>query len=719
MGRSYTKMMLHLALDLVSFYSVLKKDLAEEIQDFSKDLKESCKDNPNIEIFDSGSGFEDLYLPHADDDRRVNVDADHMIIRNDIPICEIVNQGITKSKSDIRKTNTKEYITPNGIIFKNKIPFFDTKPQYTFKKGDILHMKNGCHQGYVFLSTDKSITDMKYIENLIEDNCLSGAKFVSENLKLVNIKHTIIMNDVGHRIGPSFTKYSNSRTYIMDRDFVFALKCKSWPHQAREWLTRHRQSHWPSEKEIKCIESSGCFVVPVASHNNTRLQDYEWRLSFSAAEFKLIKNLPENVKFGYAVMKSIVKYNLKRLQRTDFASYHLKTCLLWFLEKFGLEKMQEWTVDNIMQTLLEFLIEFYSKTCLPNYFVRGNNMIDHKDQAEIKQCVFALRDTKSNLVKVMIDYIDTHHKLLVEFDKKFAEYINFHDNEKISQLIKYNFLLMYLYHRLMEVADPSYIHLNKQFFQKARYLHKNYDQIHTSKVPLFTSFSKPNEELTVYDILELLSEYLETDNLSKTEKSGIALSVFNLVLVSRPVLAEKNCKETKRLAFDEYAATCSIFVDVLQWASLKHQLYADEIYEFVVKKWVNGPKLVPGNEKAVPFMKLLMVAFGKPTKQSKAFNGTLLKLKKGTLIFINYRYLVSFLLFYDIDLAYILYQGIAWLMNRTILDEIRATTQQGDWVLSKTRAMKLIMSHEELKNALTDEQRKYIKTFEISGTVRI
>ena len=103
MRRSYTKMMLHLALDLVSFYSVLKKDLAEEIQDFSKDLKESCKDNPNIEIFDSGSGFEDLYLPHADGDRRVNVDADHMIIRNDIPICEIVNQGITNLKVTFEK----------------------------------------------------------------------------------------------------------------------------------------------------------------------------------------------------------------------------------------------------------------------------------------------------------------------------------------------------------------------------------------------------------------------------------------------------------------------------------------------------------------------------------------------------------------------------------------------------------------------------------------
>ena len=89
--------MLHLALDLVSFYSVFKEDLAEDFQDFSKDLKESCKDNPNIAIFDSGSGFEDLYLPHLEGGCRVNVDADHMIIRTDIRIYEMVNDGNTKT----------------------------------------------------------------------------------------------------------------------------------------------------------------------------------------------------------------------------------------------------------------------------------------------------------------------------------------------------------------------------------------------------------------------------------------------------------------------------------------------------------------------------------------------------------------------------------------------------------------------------------------------
>ena len=70
-------------------------------------------------------------------------------------------------------------------------------------------------------------------------------------------------------------------------------------------------------------------------------------------------------------------------------------------------------------------------------------------------------------------------------------------------------------------------------------MHENGDKILTNKVLLL---SKTNEDLSVYGILELLSEYLETDNLSITEKSGIALNVFNLVLVSRPVWNEKNCK---------------------------------------------------------------------------------------------------------------------------------------------------------------------------------
>ena len=83
-----------------------------------------------------------------------------------------------------------------------------------------------------------------------------------------------------------------------------------------------------------------------------------------------------------------------------------------------------------------------------------------------------------NLLQVMISYIYAHHKLLVKFDKTLTEYFNFDNSDKISQLIKYNFLLMHLYQRLRAVSDPSYIHVNKQFLQKARPLHTKNIRIH-------------------------------------------------------------------------------------------------------------------------------------------------------------------------------------------------------------------------------------------------
>lgn len=58
-------------------------------------------------------------------------------------------------------------------------------------------------------------------------------------------------------------------------------------------------------------------------------------------------------------------------------------------------------------------------------------------------------------------------------------------------------------------------------------------------------------------------------------------------------------------------------------------------------------------------------------------------------------------------------------MNVTTLDEILLTIQYGVWKLKKTKTIKLVMSHEELKNALIDEQRNYIKTFEIAESDRI
>ena len=117
---------------IVSCYSTFKESTAGYIQNFIKDLNKSCKDNFNIEAVHTARGFEDLYLPLFKDGCRVNVDADHVIIRTDVPIYEIVNQGSTKTESYIHKINADEDITQNWIIFKTELPFFDGKLQYTF-----------------------------------------------------------------------------------------------------------------------------------------------------------------------------------------------------------------------------------------------------------------------------------------------------------------------------------------------------------------------------------------------------------------------------------------------------------------------------------------------------------------------------------------------------------------------------------------------------------
>ena len=91
-------------------------------------------------------------------------------------------------------------------------------------------MHNGCHQEYVFLSTEKLITDIKYIRHLMEEKCLSGAAFAFGSLKSDNVTRGRFINTFGHRIRPLFTKHSVDRSLSVEKDIVFALACKYSPY---------------------------------------------------------------------------------------------------------------------------------------------------------------------------------------------------------------------------------------------------------------------------------------------------------------------------------------------------------------------------------------------------------------------------------------------------------------------------------------------------------
>ena len=54
--------MLHMALDLVSFYHIFKTDTDKVIQMLGKDLEKANKSSPSIKVLHTGSSVEGLYL---------------------------------------------------------------------------------------------------------------------------------------------------------------------------------------------------------------------------------------------------------------------------------------------------------------------------------------------------------------------------------------------------------------------------------------------------------------------------------------------------------------------------------------------------------------------------------------------------------------------------------------------------------------------------------
>lgn len=72
----------------------------------------------------------------------------------------------------------------------------------------------------------------------------------------------------------------------LNTDLVFALPYPDWPEIANDWRNRQPVSGWPSPQVKQEILASGCLVVP-KGQKGSRVEDYEWRISFSLAELKL------------------------------------------------------------------------------------------------------------------------------------------------------------------------------------------------------------------------------------------------------------------------------------------------------------------------------------------------------------------------------------------------------------------------------------------------
>jgi len=78
--------------------------------------------------------------------------------------------------------------------------------------------------------------------------------------------------DKAHIHGPALVDHPRDEKYL-SLDLVPCVHCLSWPPQAADWSTRHRNYGWPDSATLDSVVSNGCDVVGVA-HRQCR--QHEW-----------------------------------------------------------------------------------------------------------------------------------------------------------------------------------------------------------------------------------------------------------------------------------------------------------------------------------------------------------------------------------------------------------------------------------------------------------
>ena len=701
------KLFLNLTVDLVPFFNIFRGSMEENIKWLARDLEQCCRENPNVEVIQTGSSFERLSLPHLDKREAWNTDADHMIIRTEIKVHEDVNvkEGEGGKSDDVEQGSCGVVLQlgSSSNVAHDEIEDTDTT--------NLLYIYYASHAGYAHLSHKKLSLPLR--SATIREHCLENSKFIESSQNLIRLSKTAIKAAEGGLVsGPAYSIPYTCGSFIVDRDFVYGLKCEFWPSQAKHWINRERKHSWPSTELIESIVAQGCHIVPVGSHVSC-LRGYEWRFSFSVAEMMLAESLTEREKLICSVLKALIKSEMKLRSIDVFASYHLKTCLFWFLEKKGIQFCEENMLETTILELLDFLISFYASGCLPNYFISQNNMIDHRTVDDIQKECHVLRDIRSSVTHSLCRYIETNQSLPVTFDSPLTQQLK-ENSEKFLQNCKYNFLVMALAYVLKHDnvvsgnSDSKNSDVARSLVIKARLL-RNSAQDETFRAKLYSKLSdasvdvgESSSKVTAAMVLSVIEDCLAADKMKVTESSAVALAVFNVSLALHPTPLDPGF-EANSLELQRHLGN-PVFKDILLWAARVHETYSDVIYDFVVKKWVNGPQFYSEDHEAKTFLKLLMIVLGKPTKQSCAVTGSLVRRSMEGQRFLIVRSLANYLLHVNLESAYVAYQAAAYLMATSVLSEIYNLIKWSTHSQSKLRAIELVLSKQELQAEISEKE---------------
>ena len=193
----------------------------------------------------------------------------------------------------------------------------------------------------------------------------------------LHVKNLVGMLHGDNVVGPA----GQSSDGLMDMVSTLVF---SDPHPDIEsFYHRCQGKKWPSSDVLDTLRKLRMLLVPVGHKLSPPAEsDLQTRTSWSPHELHICRSLPSWTKQGYVAFKYTFKNALRQKEgdtaeiegRSKISSYHLKTTLLYTMEKNPPNKVGQ--PFKLFLKLLHTLQSFLKRTKLPHFFLPECNLLE-------------------------------------------------------------------------------------------------------------------------------------------------------------------------------------------------------------------------------------------------------------------------------------------------------------------------------------------------------
>ncbi|XP_060065440.1 uncharacterized protein LOC132545767 [Ylistrum balloti] len=183
-----------------------------------------------------------------------------------------------------------------------------------------------------------------------------------------------------------------------------AFPYAAWPPMAGEFQTRKRPHNWPTKRTVDKVLAMGIHIVPMAN-GASNAADIEWRISFVAAEKKLVlEEIDDSQRQCYLLLYLLL---LHTFSEGLILPCHLKAVFLYTCEEID---PRMWHRNPAHSCFLVFdrILDGIRQKNIPCYFLRKNNMIDHLSDLQLSQLERRLMDIRRNPADELLSLAESY-----------------------------------------------------------------------------------------------------------------------------------------------------------------------------------------------------------------------------------------------------------------------------------------------------------------------